>query len=617
MESLRSIFSDADASAFTFSYGEKADKALGSNLWESHPFRCHPLVEKVVCFTEASRHNAKKKQYISRCFDVSDNISNAYIRDIRYKASVTSVKFHDRKKCHLSVNKLQHHEEHIPITKREIVFTLAEIRLCTSYSISLPFLSEEGVLPTLGVVTFVEIYRVPRGDPYNIQLESCVDMLHALQAERCAETFSQRAIKFVPNCHVLQTVRECLHSEVFAYFMSVLQSGALYETVIPCNLQSLPDKERGVVDEYRRNKVEMNAFRHAMPITLSRRLLKQLAERKDRYYFSEKSNGIRGLLFCHVTVDKRICGMMQYKNSKTWFTFPSALGYVTDKLDGDTLYPLECCLLDVEIEPVVGAAERSIITILDCICWNAYVLQHEPFINRHVVFSQLQQEIYVFSNPFVVLHFKSWTRLSHLDELQSLGESNSSADGIIFVDLDSVYVGGYVSDGSLIKWKPPKLLTMDLCWSNGMWCCNTHGKLQSLTSSLDGVPLPGEDGPITEIGYNADTSSWQVLALREKDKTQPNSLGVVFDTMQAILQNVTLATVVARLQESDEGGDGCRVEGDKGSDGSDGSDVCRVEGDKGSDGSDGSDGNDVCRVEGDKGSDGSGANDSPRKRKRG
>lgn len=353
------------------------------------------------------------------------------------------------------------------------------------------------------------------------------------------------------------------HSSIPTTFLSPLsQSYSQQITVINTSLQ---------------HRHHSFSFVGAMPITMSRQSLKAIQQ--SRYFITEKTDGVRHLLYCLLDEHKRPIAVFMNR-AKQLFAVPGGQA-IAENLRPGTV---------VDGEFVFNRTmQRYVFLMFDVLAIDGKSVVTLPFAERlQIINSQLNSRLSFYSqysqnNMPLLLIRKIYYSKSDISVVLTKftfeqGERvyrdserrHHKSDGLIFQP-DLPYRCG--TDENLLKWKWPELASCDLQiavddrdGSIGLMAGGPDGSLVDCAKrgvsrlgfgKFDTYRLLADVNDnrrrvhIAEVAYNSKIGLWTYFQLRD-DKTEPNFINTVMNIFMEQAESISIEELEYRLLARNE-----------------------------------------------------------------
>jgi len=312
-------------------------------------------------------------------------------------------------------------------------------------------------------------------------------------------------------------------------------------------------------------------FPGSMPVNLSRRHIATIQSKP--YFVSEKTDGIRYMLFV-----KKSEGVFLI-DRKFDFHFVSGFSSLEDAYAdvGPTL-------LDGEMIRCIRT-QGPMFLIFDCVMFNGVSVVNETLSRRleKIRLAVKRYRMQVVSKdetsnlPFEIggkpiMPKDSFEDLEGHIKLDKQGEHifedharHHRTDGFIFAPDERYHPK---TCPNLLKWKYPEKMSIDfkVCFrDNGtalyFTCLGPHGMDIEYQASLSEEDMrrlkldierqPDKGQLIVEMSHNHLRGEWRYLLLRN-DKNRANFVGIVFDTLEVLSENISLNELLYRISSTTE-----------------------------------------------------------------
>jgi hypothetical protein len=247
-------------------------------------------------------------------------------------------------------------------------------------------------------------------------------------------------------------------------------------------------------------------FPGPQPISIERKHFRAL--KSQPYFVCEKTDGVRHMLVCFETSDKKkICALVDRAFHVTFTTLTVPRDTV---LDGE--------LMD------------GVFYVYDAVRVKGEDLRKKTLTERLVQAKVVVKSI--LKQPKLQVKVKEMFPLNEVSKIQ-LGEKT---DGLIFTPVEEpVRIGTHET---LFKWKPRHLITIDFLVMNGKDLCIQERGAMRKEAELSMKTRPYAPGTILECDYNE--LGWTPVKERP-DKTHPNNRRTYDRTIVNLRENIKLA----------------------------------------------------------------------------
>lgn len=189
---------------------------------------------------------------------------------------------------------------------------------------------------------------------------------------------------------------------------------------------------------------------------------------------------------------------------------------------------------------------EGIIHALDCelvdgkyICHDVLIFDRVPVLFR--AFEKRINVLYLLHDRQDLPQPKSFYPCSQIDMVPYLG------DGYVFISSFDKFETGKTE--SIVKWKPPQDISIDLLVKDTSVLMASNTGLVSFSGSLTEYELSLKDcnGHVVEFTFCSTSSCWYPYRIRY-DKSIPNNAFVVQETIQSLQSPILLDRLVARCK---------------------------------------------------------------------
>ena len=336
---------------------------------------------------------------------------------------------------------------------------------------------------------------------------------------------------------------------------------------------------------------QFRGFPGSMPVNFRRKNIAAIADPRNDYYVSEKTDGERYFVCILRTGEAYLVNRLLNVER----IIPPLAKYLAQVCmethlpggregGGNTL-------LDIELVRNLNTFEL-VFMIFDAMLCNGENLLRRPLTDRLTVIGQLvgthrklianrKFPIVFIGKAFIpVAGISAFKELvTHIDGIDQHGSEPRRvyddhtkrchfSDGLIFA-LNAPYQSG--ADMNLIKWKYPAYCTIDFKFKrpekvpgqNERWVETTlytadnSGPVVFCNGYIDCSLLDRRSGRDKEIGefyYDRVTDSWRLCGLRSNEKNRPNSNLVAVDVLASLVENVTFEELEYRIRMHDSNG---------------------------------------------------------------